>query len=690
MSSKLNSAKDPGELHCQGPEQFRSRFQAALDAAEEVDVEALAKDRPAGLNPRLPEICLNSMVLDSLTKEAVAALQKANDPPVVFVRGGKLCRVARDEHKRARIDLLDKPKLRLRMAESALFKIETEDFIKFVVPPDNLVECVRSLPEWPFPGLEALSTAPILRPDGTICQELGYDRDTRVCYIPDPGLEIPPIPEAPTKGQLQEAVNALLDPLTEFPFDSDASRANALALLLSVLMRSVIGGCVPLCIVTAPIQGTGKSLLASVLGIITVGTLAAQTAPSRQNEEEWRKRITALLLDGSQMVLLDNFQETQVLESANLAAVVTSNEWKDRRLGKSEILTLPARAVWVVTGNNTRVGGDLPRRSYTVRLDANAERPWQRSGFRHPDILSYVRQNRGRLLAATFTVIRSWYHAGKPKATGVPAFGSFEEWAGTIGGVLAHAGIEGFLGNLDELRAVQDEEATQWRAFFRVWWQELGEQPTTVFDLCGSLFALDSDFSTADYLPDALLAARDKGENSLRRSMGKALSRLAGRIFECHKLEAAGKDGHTKSRRWRLRDVPSCGVSGESGVCSTSFARTGEKSDASCTRSHVKEGQTDPAKAANPATASAPSLHGGKGKPAEAVPACVREQGHAGLWRLKPGGQWTCVTCEPPGSRYFPTQIEHGRWDSEMKQVISVDAETTANGEHLDQTEDGP
>ncbi|MFC1806238.1 hypothetical protein ACFL09_04570 [Planctomycetota bacterium] len=658
----LDGAKDPSELHCQDPEQFRSRFQAARDAAKEVDVEAQAQERPAELDSRLPRICLDSMTLGSLTEEVVAALQKANDPPVLFVRGGKLCRVAWDEKGRAKIQLVDKQKLCLQIATSAQFTVETTDFIKLVAPPNNLIECVLSLPKWPFPGLEALSTAPILRSDGTICQEAGYDRDTRTCYFPDPDLEIPPIPEKPTSEQVKEAVEALLDPIAEFPFDSDASRANALAFLFSVLMRSVVKGHVPLCIFTAPVQGTGKTWLAEIFGIIAVGNLAMQTAPERQNEDEWRKRITALLLDGSEIALLDNFRETAVLQSANLAAVITTDEWKDRRLGKSELLILPARVVWAVTGNNVRVGGDIPRRSYTVRLDANMETPSKRTGFRLSDVRGYVRQNRGHLLAAAFTMIRSWYQARKPKATGVPAFGGFEQWAETIGGVLAHAGIEGFLGNLDELRTVQDDEAMQWRAFFGAWWQQFQGQPTTVADLCDKLFGFDSLSLLPGDLPDALSAAKDKGDNSLRRSMGKNLSRLAGRIFEGHKLRPAGKDGSSKSRRWRLEEISSYGVNGVNGVSSLPPVAGNQIHDTS--RTHIEVGAKNPVNPSNPV---------------EAVPACVRKRGHADLWRLKSRGPWTCVICKPPGSQFLPTQIEHGRWDSETGQVALAHAETADN-----------
>ncbi len=39
------------------------------------------------------------------------------------------------------------------------------------------------------------------------------------------------------------------------------------------------------------------------------------------------------------------------------------------------------------------------RRSYSIRLDANAERPWERTGFAIKGLSRYIATNRGTLLA---------------------------------------------------------------------------------------------------------------------------------------------------------------------------------------------------------------------------------------------------------------------------------------------------
>jgi hypothetical protein len=374
-------------------------------------------------------------------------------------------------------------------------------------------------------------------------------------YCPDPGLTLSPIPEHPDRNEVDACIDILLSVIRDFPFADAPSRANALAILFSLLMRPVITGHVPLAIVDAPMQGTGKTLLVTALGTIAVGNVAAESIPSKENDDEWRKKITSILLAASPFVLLDNIPDNTTIDSPSLAAALTTDEWSDRLLGRNNAIRLPSRAVWVATGNNLRVAGDIPRRSYSIRLDANAERPWERIGFTIKGLERHVQANRGDLLSAALTVVRAWYTNGKPKAS-VPMLGSFEEWAETVGSVLAFAGIEGFLGNLAQTQVVQDEDTQQWTAFFEVWWEEFGTRPVVVDELCQRLVEQDVQGAhTTRALPDALLVHLDVHgvrAGALRRSLGRHLSRLTGRIFNGHKLLHAGSDGHRKVRRWKL------------------------------------------------------------------------------------------------------------------------------------------
>jgi len=512
-----------------------------------------APSRPAPSATGLPQIVIDDIQLADLTAQGLSALRRANAPPATFVRSGYLCRVVRDEDGQPAVEDIDKVIMRARLAEVAtFFSINKRGEHLGQNPPLYLAENILAQGAWDFPPLLGVARSPILRRDGTICTAPGYDADSRLYYCPDPLLVVPPIPDDPSVEEVEAAKDDLVDLIGEFPFADAAGVPNALAILLTILMRPVIAGHVPLAIVDAPVQGTGKTLMVTALGIVGVGTVSGESIPDRQNDDEWRKKITSVLLKGPPLVLLDNIPDNSTIDAPPLAALLTTHLWSDRLLGKNDNVQLPARSIWVATGNNLRVAGDMPRRCYTVRMDANSEKPWTRTGFRHADLEQHALTNRGQLLASAFTLIRSWFAAGQPQAS-VPALGSFQEWTNTIGGVLAHAGIEDFLANIEDVRAVQDEDTLQWLAFFAAWWDHFGERPITADDLAQRI--LSHENLSDEPLPDALLVNKDKGEGALKRSLGRNLSRLTGRIFDARKLCDAGTDTHRKVRAWRLRST---------------------------------------------------------------------------------------------------------------------------------------
>jgi hypothetical protein len=264
----------------------------------------------------LPQIVIHDVQLSALTAEGLAAMQKANQPPLVFVRSGSLSRVIRDEDGQPAVDKLDKVKVRARLADVANFYSITKNgnFVS-ANPPLHLAENILAQGTWDFPSLMGIARAPILRRDGTICTTQGYDGQSCLYYCPDPGLVVPPIPENPSPEEVEAARDTLVDLIIEFPFADSASLANAMAILLSILMRPVIAGHVPLAIVDAPVQGTGKTLMVTVLGIVAIGPVCGESIPDKQNADEWRKKITSVLLKGMPLVLLDNVPDNSTIDA---------------------------------------------------------------------------------------------------------------------------------------------------------------------------------------------------------------------------------------------------------------------------------------------------------------------------------------------------------------------------------------
>ena len=516
-----------------------------------------------------PLIVVSNRPLRDVSNEALGAIEAANDPPSFFVRSGALSRVRLDEKGRPIIDAVDTAMMRGRLTRVADFVKRSGEVENHVTPPLEVAQDIMAIGSWSFPALEAVVEAPALRPDGTVLDEPGYDAATGLVYMPSSALVLAPVPADPSDQEIADALALVEDAIGEFPYARDgaledgkgkrsASRANALALLLTPVLRPAIAGPVPLALVDAPKAGTGKSLFAEIVALISTGRAAAMmSAPT--DEEEWRKVLTSLLVEGSTIVVVDNVEGK--LQSAALASVLTGLSYTDRPLGKTARVTVPQRATWIANGNNVRLGGDMPRRTYWIRLDSLEARPWERTGFRHPALRPWVEKHRGQLLAALLTMARAWFARGRPRVN-IRVLGSYEEWVQIVGGVLSVVGVTGFLENLAQLYEQADDDGTEWDNWIRLWHDILGPTPITVATL---LEKIEAHSILKDTMPDALgtVPSDEKDMGKFKVRLGKALRKRADAVFGSYRLECAGADSDSGVKRWRVVNLS--GGSGGSG-----------------------------------------------------------------------------------------------------------------------------
>lgn len=278
-----------------------------------------------------------------------------------------------------------------------------------------------------FNHLDAITTAPFMRRDLTVCTTPGYDSESRIYY--EPNANFPPIPLEPTKEQAIAAAKAILKPFEQFPFADRPSEAAFLAHVLSSVARMAIDT-VPISVYTAPLAGTGKSLLSEMAGRIASGTPPA-VRPFPEEGDELRKVLMAALLAGDPSLLFDNLASGSRVRSINLCVFATAVEYSDRVLGASESPRLPNKCNLILTGNNITPSGDLARRCCIVRLDAETENARDRKEeFDIKDLRSHVNEHRPQLLVHALTVMLA--HAQAPdedKHTEIIALPSFEAWS---------------------------------------------------------------------------------------------------------------------------------------------------------------------------------------------------------------------------------------------------------------------
>lgn len=350
-------------------------------------------------------------------------------------------------------------------------------------PPAHVLSSVLSRSYWPgVRPLYGIVGSPVLRPDGTLLQTAGYDPKTGLYLAPK--LAVAPVPEKPSRREVAAALEFVTAAiLSGFPWVAPADLANFVALLVTQILRPYLRSLTPFGLVSATTQSSGKTLLSEIIGL-----LYGMATPTWANEDgELRKVVTTMLGGGAPVVVWDNLKEGTAIDSPVLAQLLTAPVWSDRLMGRNDkVVTLANDRLWMATGNNLRLGGDMATRTVMVRLDPKMSRPELRSDFKIPNLDVWIRDpdNRVILLRHLLVLAVDWIAAGAPRSDHVMR--QFTSWAAACGGFCKHHGIGGFLANVDDVRGLDDEDE-EWVAFLAGWSQIIGDRAVTTKELLGSL-----------------------------------------------------------------------------------------------------------------------------------------------------------------------------------------------------------
>jgi hypothetical protein len=445
-----------------------------------------------------------------------------------------------------RILLVVAANLRERLARSVRFvkKHETRDGVTFerVHPPEFSPGAILARGTWPgIRRLNGVITNPVLRPNGHLIEQPGYDPETGLLYEPS-GIDIQ-VPTQPTAQQITTAVEALLEVFADFPFAKFEHKATAIAYLLSPLARYAHSGPVPFFLSDGNTPGSGKTKLLIAGARISIGRdLAVMSNP--ESDAEARKLITAIAIEGDPIVLVDNLGPTG-FGCPSIDAALTGTTWKNRKLTTNETSEMPLLTVWCGSGNNVALKGDTARRVAHIRLESLLENPEERTGFRHPDLLGWVTAERPRLLSAALTILRGYCAAGKP-SQGLLPWGSFEGWSDLVRSAVVWAGLADPGLAREELRLHSNSEMAGLQSLLERW-PEVDPEGTGV-TAAAALEELDKEKDQYKELRAAILELCPAAHGKLPgvRSLGNKLRAMRGRVISGKYLDKTELHGIAK------------------------------------------------------------------------------------------------------------------------------------------------
>ncbi|MER2531776.1 MAG: hypothetical protein ABTR54_09260 [Candidatus Competibacter sp.] len=393
---------------------------------------------------RSAKICVVAGGLPEATDEAEAALIQHGAG--IYQRSGYLCRISHQQAATVRgitrprgavtITPMDRDALLDKLNRFICWEKWNEKahgFKRCHAPAAIAQTLLARSGAWKFAPLIGVVSAPTLRPDGSILDQPGYDKATGL-FLNAKREDFPPIPTHPTREQGQAALNFLNDELFNrpclnserpedrgFSFTEDSDRSAALAAVLTALVRASLPTA-PLFLNKATRPGSAKTLLADIPALVATGQPAI-IFELGADADEVEKRMLSVLLAGDSVINLDNLEVP--LAGATLCKALSGETITGRLLGFNKTATVPTAALFLATGNNVQVIGDMTRRVVVCNLDPRSEAPESRQYDRNLTI--WIPEHRPRLVQAGLTALRSYIAAGRPRQP-YPPMGSFEDW----------------------------------------------------------------------------------------------------------------------------------------------------------------------------------------------------------------------------------------------------------------------
>jgi hypothetical protein len=290
---------------------------------------------------------------------------------------------------------------------------------------------------------------PVVRADGKVeLLPAGYDAATRV-WCDDKveyRLDMP----------MQEAWAVLEEFCLEFPWADMQERTSVelrknrsflvhLAAMVGSYCHLMLepGTIRPLILVTANDQGSGKSLLVTMQLAGPFGLVASTDLPMSSGKLH-QEKFTALLETVAQSMKANLYLDDvpAAVFSNALNRFITAPAHTGRKYGgNSEMFEVPAVTQVFMTGNNVDITRDIHQRALVVELFLKVDAESVQHGTDMTAVWMAQPEQRKRLLAALWAMVRRWQDSDKPKSPTLKK--RAPQWSELVGGILHAFQVEG-------------------------------------------------------------------------------------------------------------------------------------------------------------------------------------------------------------------------------------------------------
>jgi hypothetical protein len=278
-----------------------------------------------------------------------------------------------------------------------------EGYYRSVHLPMSFVRHYVQRDDGVLPTVVAISTLPLVLPDGSLLTPDGLDRDHGIIFkVQEEVRGLIPDPADCDDDAVAKAMRFLCDEWLVDVATEVAGKCTLIAAALTLIERTLLPDR-PAFFVSAGRRGGGKTTALIMLIMAVLGQWPAAAAWST-NEEERRKALLSYFMSGVPYILWDNIPRGMQITCPHVERSCTSAYYADRKLGVSEMISTAASSIHFFTGNNVSPRGDLASRSLMVRIEVNRPDPENRT-FTHPDPIGWTEQNRAKILRALYSIL---------------------------------------------------------------------------------------------------------------------------------------------------------------------------------------------------------------------------------------------------------------------------------------------